>query len=110
MIERPDLAQEGEGRGQQRIDLSYYFGVFGSKRLFVVRRQQGNGLVEPVLLAEEPDVLLVPGDVKDAAFCREAVDESLDLRKELVRPKILRSHDRSPTLVSKPVGSLAQIT
>jgi hypothetical protein len=45
-----------------------------------------------------------------AAFCREAVDECLDLRKEILRPKVFRSHDRSPTLVSKPVNSLAEIT
>ncbi len=50
------------------------------------------------------------GSLPGAAFCREAVDESLDLRKEILRPKVFRSHDRSPTLVSKPVSSLAEIT
>ncbi len=36
-----------------------------------------------------------------AALVRKSVDKTLDLREQIVRPKVLRSHRSLPTLVSK---------
>ena len=75
------------GIGQQRIEFSYYFGVSGSKRLVVVRRQQGNGLVEPVLF--DVELRHVSSDivgVKDFALLFAGIGSRLKLGADGLEP------------------------